>query len=234
MNRVNIRIMKQSTGELVELYLENGLTGGRLLCSRGLTPLPGQYLLAHNPASNAPLLAPVFSAGSIPGGFLAAPPIPMTWQPGTSLSLRGPLGHGFVMPASARRVALVALGETSTRLKPLLMAALEQNASVVLVSELDLTDLPPEVEIQSVSSLPEVVHWADYAAIDVPRNNLSGLRDKLGFMEQATVPFEAQVLVATSMPCGGIGECGVCAVTIRRGWKMACRDGPVFELKELV
>jgi dihydroorotate dehydrogenase electron transfer subunit len=103
----------------------------------------------------------------------------------------------------------------------------------VLVSELNISDLPPEVEIQSVSALAEVARWADYVAIDVPRESLPGLRERLGFSEQAKVPFEAQVLVVTPMPCGGMGECGVCAVTVRRGWKMACKDGPVFDLNEL-
>ena len=234
MKRVNIRMMKQVAGELVELYLENGLTGGRLLCPQNLIPRPGQYLLAHDPASNDPLPAPVFNAGSIPGGFLAAPPIPPSWRPGTSLSLRGPLGRGFTLPVSVLRVALISLGETSARLKPLLQAVLEQGTAVVLVSESDLPDLPPEVEIQPVSSLPEVTKWADYLAVDVERESLSGLREKLGISRQANVPIEAQVLVVTSMPCGGVAECGVCAITVRRGWKTTCKDGPVFDLKELM
>ena len=233
MKRVNIRIMKQGTGELVELYLEDGLTGGRLLCPQNLIPGPGQYLLAHDPASDDPLPASVFNAGSIPGGFLAAPPIPPTWQPGKSLSLRGPLGSGFSLPASARRVALVSLGDTSARLKPLLVAAFRQDALVVLVTELNLSDLPPEVEIQSVSALAEVARWADYMAIDVPRESLPGLRQKLGVNDQAKVLFEAQVLVVAPMPCGGMGDCSVCAVTVRRSWKMACKDGPVFDFNEL-
>jgi len=66
----------------------------------------------------------------------------------------------------------------------------------------------------------------------------------LGFNNQARVTFarpglagragEAQVLVVTPMPCGGLAECGVCAFTTRRGWKMACKDGPVFDLSELI
>lgn len=225
--------MKQGTGELVELYLDNGLTGGRILCPPNLIPKPGQYLLAHDPASDLPLPAPVFGAGSVPGGFLAAPPISQIWRPGTKLSLRGPLGRGFSMPASSRRVVLIALGDTSARLKPLLMTALEQSASVVLVSELDLSDLPPEVEIRPVSSLPKVAGWADYTAIDLPREKKSGLQEMLGSMNQVAIPIEAQVLVFTSMPCGCMGDCGVCAVIVRRGWKMACRDGPVFDLEEI-
>jgi NAD(P)H-flavin reductase len=234
MKRVNIRFVKRDTGELVELYLESGRTGGRLLCPRDLIPEPGQYLLAHDPASDAPLPAPVFNAGSVPGGFMIAPPIPRTWQPGMTLSLRGPLGKGFSMPGSAGCVALVALGETSARLNPLLADALEQDALVVLVSDLDLPDLPSEVEIQPVSALADVSTWADYIAIDMPSASLPELREKLGFGRQARSAFEAEVLVLTPMPCGGIAECGVCAVSVRRGWKMACRHGPVFDLQELV
>jgi len=234
MKHVNIRTMKKGTGELIELYLEDGLTGGRLLCAQNLIPAPGQYLLAHDPASDALLPAPVFNAGSSSGGFLVAPSIPKTWQPGTTLSLRGPLGRGFTLPTSARRVALAVLGETSARLKPLLTAALEQGASVVLVSDLELTNLPPEVEIQSTAMLAEVAQWADYLAIDVEREMLPGLRQMLGIDEQSKVNFDAQVLVVTPMPCGGMADCGVCAVKVRRGWKMACKDGPVFDLNELI
>jgi hypothetical protein len=248
-----MRPNKCGTGELTELYLENELTGGRLLCPQNLIPEPGQYLLAHDssPArrgpgrADSPLPAPIFNAGPVPGGFLIAPPIPQTWQPGTTLSLRGPLGKGFSLPTSARRVALASLGKTAARLKPLLTSALEQNAALVLVSELDLPDLPPEVEVQPVSALTEVAHWADYLAIDVDREFLPGLRELLGIGRQTEVTLDAQavsprwapgpngVLVVTPMPCGGLAECGVCAVTTRRGWKMACKYGPVFDLKEL-
>ncbi len=220
-----MRPNKRGTGELTEVYLENGLTGGRLLCPQNLIPEPGQYLLAHD-GSNSPLPAPVFNAGPVSGGFLLAPPIPSTWQPGTTLSLRGPLGKGFSLPPSARRVALVPLGETSARLRPLLATALEQSAALVLVSDLDLPDLPPEVEIQSVSALAEVAQWADYLAIDIAREALPELCEMLGSSKQAWVALEAQVLVVTPTPCGGLAECGVCAVTTRRGWKMACKDGP--------
>ncbi len=246
MKHVNIGHVKQGTGELIELYLESGLTGGRLFCPQNLIPSPGQYLLAHDPDSNAPLPVPVFNAGSVPGGFLIGPPIPRAWQPGTTLSLRGPLGRGFSLPNSARCVALVALGETYARLKCLLANALKQDASVVLVSDLELNELPSEVEIQPVSALAEIAKWGDYLAIDIPRQSLPGLREMLGLSQQTRARFEAQavsprrapgpngVLVHTTMPCGGMGECGVCAVTVRRGWKLACKDGPVFDLKELV
>jgi len=220
-------------GELTELYLENGLIGGRLLCPKNLIPEPGQYLLAHDPASDSPLPAPVFSAGSIPGGFLIAPPIPQAWRAGTSLSLCGPLGRGFSLPTSARQVALVALAESTARLRPLLAIALKQNASVVLVSDLVSNEFPSEVEIQPLSELAEILRWADYLAFDLHRDALPGLGEKLRIHEQVKVTLEAQALIITPMPCGGMAECGVCAVTVRRGWEMACKSGPVFNLREL-
>jgi hypothetical protein len=248
--------MDRASAELVEIYLENGRTGGRLLCAPNLIPSPGQYLLTHEPDSLArpgradtPLAAPVFSAGAFPGGFLVAPPIPPDWRPGLILSLRGPLGRGFSLPASARCVALAALGETAARLNPLLAAALGQGASVVLVSDLELPGLPPEVEVRSMAALAEVAKWADFLALDLPRESLPGLREKLGSGSQAEVRFGAhpvqaaspsgrdglrEALVVTPMPCGGMAECGVCAVTARRGWKMACKDGPVFDLDEII
>jgi Iron-sulfur cluster binding domain of dihydroorotate dehydrogenase B len=226
--------MQQATGELVQVYLEDGLIGGRLLCPQRLIPAPGQYLLASDPASDGPLAAPVFNAGPISGGFLVAPPIPPAWHPGLSLTLRGPLGRGFSMPVSARCVALVALAETAARLKPLLANALGQGASIVLISDLDLPDLPPEVEVRPVAALAEVAQWADYLAIDLSRESLSGLLKKLGPGKKDGVKREAQALILTPMPCGGMADCGVCAVAVRRGWKMACKDGPVFDLDELI
>ena len=226
--------MKQGLGELVELYLENGQTGGKLRCPNHLIPAPGQYLLTHDPTSHSPLPVPVFKAGSMPGGFCLAPPLPPTWIPGTTLSIRGPFGRGFSMPVSARRVALVALTETPARLKPVLHDALAQNASVVLVSDLDLHDLlPPVVEIQPLSVLAEVAPWADYLALDVARESLPEMWERLGGREQARALDDAQVLILTPVPCGGIAKCGLCTVYVRHGWKMACKDGPVFDLQEL-
>ena len=53
-------------------------------------------------------------------------------------------------------------------------------------------------------------------------------------MKQAWAGKEAQVLLHTPVPCGGVAECGVCAVTLRSGWALACREGPVFALSEVL
>jgi NAD(P)H-flavin reductase len=43
----------------------------------------------------------------------------------------------------------------------------------------------------------------------------------------------AEALVLTAMPCGGMAECGVCAVKTAAGWQSACKDGPVFDFASL-
>jgi hypothetical protein len=115
----------------------------------------------------------------------------------------------------------------------LIHPALKRGAAIVVVSNFDIGDLSNEVEAQPLSALGEVMAWADYAAFDVARENLFELREKLGGMKQFSALYEAQVLIRTSMPCGGVADCGVCAVSLKSGWQMACKEGPVFDLREI-
>ncbi|OGO39881.1 MAG: hypothetical protein A2Z03_00890 [Chloroflexi bacterium RBG_16_56_8] len=222
--------MRTAEGQLVEVFLDEG---GRILCPADLIPAPGQYLLAYADAPDQLLPASIFSAESISGGFLAAPPLPPKWSPGTHLHLRGPLGHGFSLPATARRVALVAYDVSPARLRGLIAPAFAQEAAIVIVGDTAPLDLPESVEIQPLTALAEVYAWADYVALDVARGGLPELREKLRLAGKTAAKNEAQVLVRTPLPCGALAECGVCAVTVGSGWRAACKDGPVFELREL-
>lgn len=149
------------------------------------------------------------------------------------LSLRGPLGRGFVLPVSARKVALVVLDDLPTRLRGLIQPVLKQGAAAALLTDTSAENFPDEVEVQPLSLLDEILAWADYAAFDVTRENLPTLMEKLGKLNQASMPKDAQVLIHTPVPCGGVAECGVCAVITKSVWKMACKDGPVFGLGEI-
>jgi hypothetical protein len=220
---------------LVEIYLDSR---SRITCPPDLIPAPGQYILAHASGSDSPLAVPVFFSDSAPNGFRSAPYLPLTWKPGTQLNLRGPLGHGFSIPSFARKVALIAFDESPARLHGLISITLKQDAEVVLVSNTVMDDMPEAVEVQPLQALIDIYQWADYAALNVARENLNQLRELLGKQEQAKSgalsvskgPREAQVLVRAPLPCGALAECGVCALTIRHEWKMICKDGPVFDL----
>lgn len=224
--------MNAAKGQVLELILEDGSRLLRLACTPGLIPAPGQYLLASN-TPEAPLPVSLFYTASAPEGFIAAGNVPAVWNPGLELHLRGPLGHGFTVPVFARRVALIAFEESVACLKGLIAPALRQEAAVVLVCRFSPDDLPDEVEVQPISALPEIIQWADYLAGDVEREHLPRLRELSGKLHQLPVATAAQVLVHTPVPCGGIAKCGVCAVTLQSGWKLACKDGPVFRWNEL-
>ena len=228
--RVNISPMKIGEGQLFEIYLDSSI---RIICPPELIPAPGQYILAHASGSDSPLAVPVFFSDSAPNGFRSAPMINSPWNPGAHLNLRGPLGRGFSIPSFARKVALIAFDESPARLRGLILIALKLDAEVVLVSDSALDDIPEVVEVQPLQAMTDIYQWADYAAFDVARENLNQLKEKFGRMNQAKSPREAQVLVRAPMPCGALAECGVCALTIRHEWKMICKDGPVFEMKEL-
>jgi hypothetical protein len=223
--------MKTAKGILEELFLDGS---ARISCSPDLIPASGQYLLAHADASSAPLPVPLFFSDSTLHGFRSAPPLPAEWRPGTSLVMRGPLGHGFALPPAVRKVALVAFDDSPARLRGLISIALRQKAEIVLVSDSALEDFPEIVEVQPLKAMLDILQWADYAALDVARDNLNRLLGMLGGQSQAELKCEAQILVRTPMPCGALAECGVCAVTVRREWRLACKDGPVFNLKDLL
>jgi dihydroorotate dehydrogenase electron transfer subunit len=133
---------------------------------------------------------------------------------------------------------LVSLGDTAARLLPIIPIALEQEAALALFSDASLSAwLPSAVEAYPLSALPELLAWADFIAMDLPLAALPDLRLRLGLGASADhnppLHCPAQALVLVPMPCGGLAECGVCAVPAHRGWKLACLDGPVFNLNDI-
>src|SRR5512133_570012 len=222
--------MRTGTGRVIELILEDGSRYARVSCPEFLIPGSGQYLLASH-GSDSLLPVPLFHTESAPQGFIG--PAPEAWKPGDVLALRGPLGRGFVLPASARRVGLVAFDCSVSRLRGLIQVALRQDASVVVLCDSETDHLPDEVEVLPVSGLVEILQWADFVALDVGRENLGELMERLGKPVPLQALSDPQILIRTPVPCGGLAECGVCAVPTRSDWKLACKDGPVFHLSEV-
>jgi hypothetical protein len=224
--------MHTGQGQVFELILEDGYRHVRVSCPSNLIPAPGQYLLAGD-RSDSPLPVPLFHTDSAPQGFIAAAPIPDSWHPGLELHLRGPLGHGFSLPFSARKVGLIACEHSPARVRGLIRPALQQNAAVVLVCNSSVENLPDEVEVHPMSALQDIVEWADYLAFDIAREKLNQLREGLGKLNQIAAGKESQILVHTPIPCGGVAECGICTVTLKSNWKLACKDGPVFDWQDI-
>ncbi len=209
-----------------------GQVQARLDCPPAALPAPGQYLLAYDPQdASAALATPLFAAELLADGFWAAAPLPPAWQPGLVLALRGPLGKGFALPGDVRRLALAALGGSAARLLPLAQQALRQDLSVALFTAAALPRLPSSIEINPLGMLPEALAWADFLAVDLSVEQVESLAGVLGLQGGLPPACPGQALVSAAMPCGGSGGCGACAIPVRRGWKLACQDGPVFDLR---
>jgi NAD(P)H-flavin reductase len=230
--------MRHYKGRLAELLLEPYQNAtARLACPQEAAPKPGQYLQAFDPSDELEAVTTeLFAAGAVDRGQAGEVSLPIqaalpeSWQPGTLLQLRGPLGRGFELTRRAQRVALVALGGNPGRLLPLVTPALRQQAEVVLCCDAPVRELPMAVEVQGLDGLPEALRWADYAAMDLPLEEVDQLP---AFLSRVPRQVHGEALVFTPMPCGGRAQCGVCTVTTAKGARLACEEGPVFSLGEI-
>lgn len=219
------------SGRVAERQLYLGEPSAVIVCPPQAVPIAGQYILAVDKQSI--LSTPLFPVGDWNQGFLASPPLPDSWRPGTKLTLHGPLGHGFRLPADVQRLALIALGDTNARLLPLAISYLHNNVSVTLFSDAPVPNLPHSVEAYPLNDLPESVSWADCMAFDVPMGSLERLAGLVDSFPELAAS-RSQILIQASMPCGSLGDCGVCAVKVGRSWKLTCRDGPVFRFEAII
>ncbi|HPH96031.1 MAG TPA: hypothetical protein PKW33_04990 [Anaerolineaceae bacterium] len=218
------------TARLIEIWEENGARVGLLECPADHRPSAGRCLLGAAREGPPPVLPHLlFPGGLLPEGLVLAPGLPLSWQPGIELALRGPFGSGFHLPPKARHVLLAAPQHSPRRLLPLIPLALAQRSEVTLVCHPDFLaalshPLPPLVEAIPPEALPEALDWADYLAADCPAGLPHLLTEWRG---------SGQALISVPMPCGNLADCGACAVNTRGGWKLACKDGPVFDLRDL-
>lgn len=199
-------------------------------------PEPGQYLPCQNLTQDTQLLStPLFKIFG-PDDVLRLGPLPKSWQPGDELAVLPPQGNGFKLPLSARRVGLLTLFVSPIYLLSLTEASFAQGASISLFCETIpsralLNHVPSRVEVTHISSLTDNLNWPDYLAFDIEHHELETVN---AYFTGSELPFPGQVLIRTPMPCRGLGDCGVCAVKTRSGWRNTCTDGPVFPLSEVL
>ena len=154
------------------------------------------------------------------------------WQIGQTIQLRGPLGNGFHIPAPAERIGLIANGAGKAAcLLPLAETLLAQGKEVALVTNTPAQGLPMALEILPADQAQEVAAWADMLAFCAERTEIPELIEKYA-QKRSRNP--AEVFLQSEMPCAGTAVCGVCAVPTKKGWKLICKDGPVFALADLV
>ena len=77
-----------------------------------------------------------------------------------------------------------------------------------------------------------LVRWADCVCIAADPATYPALAEIVRDVRLGPSERFAQALVAPPMVCG-VGACQGCGVRTARGFKLACTDGPVFDLLEL-
>ena len=180
--------------------------------------------------------------------------------PGDELDLIGPFGHGFDAPASGERLLLVA--ETTLDVGPLLPladAAVTDGASAITLltaatraaGVFPPRELPSAVELRVATAdgslgqrgdvttlLSDTLPWADRVCAAGSRGLYRSLYRNLqtasaGLRHGLSVRGLAQVLLADVPLVCGVGACLACAVQGERDPRLACVEGPVFDLSDM-
>jgi dihydroorotate dehydrogenase electron transfer subunit len=203
---------------------------------------PGQFALARDATTFDPYLRRTLWLYHIEGNqvaftLAANDPLARRARAGDELDLLAPLGHAIEFASSARHILLI--GE-DTRIAQLIAsahAAVAQGREVVLVSSSTLNNFPvhllsPEIEYRSEEGLnSEVIAWADSIIASGSAEFYRALAGAIRATRYRLEPGFARVLVDLPMPCG-TGACCACAVDTARGIRLACVDGPAFDLAE--
>ena len=211
---------------------------------------PGSFVLAD---LGGYLRTPLFPARLEPGAFdvLALPGQPAAdLQPSTTIDLIGPLGRGFQVSETVRQMFLVASTPHLGTLLPLAEQAPER-ATTLLLSAPTAADLypirllPPALEVHIVTAdgsaghqgalpdlFPDLLRWADCVCIATDLATYPVLAQMVREARIGPGQRFAQALVAPTIACG-VGACHGCAVQVAQGVRLACTDGPVFDLLEL-
>jgi len=168
---------------------------------------------------------------------------------GDCIDLFGPLGNGFDIDPSSKKLLLVAGGIGIAPLVALGERAVATGKSVMLLIGDTTVDriypdhlLPTGVETVIITEdgsagvkgmatdlLPRYVPEADqvFACGPLPMyRKMAGMGDVPGGKP-------VQVILETVLGCG-VGACLGCTVATVHGPRLVCKDGPVFELRDIV
>ncbi len=169
---------------------------------------------------------------------------------GESLDWFGPLGNGYSIDPKARKLLLAAGGMGIAPLRFLAQEALRHGSSVTLLlgartaSCLYPINLVP-MGIKMVAAtdngtagrkglvtdlIPEYIGWADQVVACGP---LRMYRDMHTRREELLKGKPVQVSLEVRMACG-VGVCYGCTIKTRSGLKQVCKDGPVFDLDDML
>lgn len=225
-------------------------------------PVAGQFVMARCGTSHDPLLRRPYSPltwdsrtgqlsllilrGGQASRWLADTP------PGTAVDMIGLLGSGFSIAPTTRRALLVAGGVGIAPLVILAEQLVAREISVTLLAGaasaaglLPPHYLPAEVEYVQATADGSAGHhgfvttlvgaylnWADQIYACGPNPMFSALAAVLREHGPAQLTPPAQFSIEEYMACG-LGVCVGCVTETRRGPQRVCKEGPVFNWRDL-
>lgn len=222
---------------------------------------PGQYVMArccHAQATDPLLRRPFFihTVNRAQGDcslLVQARGRGTSWlaqqREGMTLDLLGPLGHGWDLRPGAGNILLICDSALISGLTLLAQVAIEQDRAVTLLAHCERAEdvyppalLPSEVEYHIVTNdgsagqqgalidvSGQYLAWADAAFCCVAPELAAALYNRY---DKLRVRRFAQAVLLHPLVCAS-GTCLTCTLQTASGTKLMCRDGPVFDLREV-
>ncbi|MGD0353476.1 MAG: dihydroorotate dehydrogenase electron transfer subunit [Dehalococcoidia bacterium] len=169
---------------------------------------------------------------------------------GEKLDLLGPLGNGFSVQPASKKILLAAGGIGIAPLVFLAQKALRNGKLVNLLLGARTKEVlyPKELLPEGIETLittedgsygekgkvtdvlPKYVDWADQVYACGPLAMYQSIAKQ---SKQWRGKNSIQVSLEVRIGCG-IGACFACSIKTKKGMKQVCRDGPVFNLDEVL
>jgi dihydroorotate dehydrogenase electron transfer subunit len=169
---------------------------------------------------------------------------------GEKLDILGPLGNGYKIDPASKNLLLVAGGMGVAPLVFLAEKALKTGNNITLLAGARTADqlyrpaaLPPEIHCRWATEngsagyhglvtalLPEYADKADQVFICGPLPMFKAVATNHSSLFTGK---SVQVSLEVRMGCG-LGICYACTIKTAQGLKQVCKDGPVFEMNDVI
>jgi len=156
---------------------------------------------------------------------------------GQRIEAFGPLGNGFSIPASAQNWLVAVDRSVIEWFLGLGLFTTRNSARVTLIFDSTrplpqslIHHLPPHVEVATALT-DDHLRWPDTIIALGQRPFYKRLKSRLAEARLQLPAGLAHILLADApLHVCGVGACGLCAVPTGDGLRLACLDGPVFDL----
>jgi dihydroorotate dehydrogenase electron transfer subunit len=163
---------------------------------------------------------------------------------GDRIDLLGPLGNGYSIDPASSNLLLLAGGIGVAPLYFFAQEALKGKYPVTLLygtADSKRLSITPKIKLVSATEdgtvghrgmitdlIPEYIDWADQIFACGPSPMYRSMA-KIAELKEKPV----QISLEVRMGCG-LGVCYGCTVKTKSGLKQVCKDGPIFELEDIL